>query len=80
MLKSYFKSEHKCEYYYRGTAGPYLDDFVEWLTKRGYQHQTVRRRICGAARFAQWGQSKGSTIVTGHSPPSAAPRKLLDVA
>lgn len=62
MLKTYFKSERTCEYYYRGTAGPYLDDFVEWLTKRGYQHQTVRRRICGASRFAQWGQSKGSTI------------------
>ena len=62
MLKTYFKSERTCEYYYRGTAGPYLDDFVEWLTKRGYQHQTVRRRICGAARFAQWGQSKGATI------------------
>ena len=62
MLKTYFKSERTCEHYYRGTAGPYLDDFVDWLTKQGYQHQTVRRRICGAARFAQWGQSKGSTI------------------
>ncbi len=62
MLKTYFKSERTCEYNYRGTAGPYLDDFVEWLTERGFQHQTVRRRICGAARFAQWGQSKGSTI------------------
>lgn len=62
MLKTYFKSERTCEHYYRGTAGPYLDDFVEWLTERGYRHETVRRRICGAAGFAQWGQSKGATI------------------
>ena len=62
MLKTYFKSERTCGHYYRGAAGPYLDDFVEWLTQQGYQHQTVRRRIFGAARFAEWRQAKGQNI------------------
>ncbi len=62
MLKNYLKSKRTCEHYYRGTSGPYLDDFVEWMSKQGYQYQTIRRRVRGAVRFSQWNQSKGSTI------------------
>ena len=62
MLKSYLKSERTCQRYYRGIAGRYLDDFVEWLTEHGYKRATVRRRIFGAAEFARWGQSKGSKL------------------
>ena len=62
MLKTYFKCDRTCEAYYQGAAGPYLDDFATWLTERGYRHQTVRRRIIGGARYAEWGQKKGCSI------------------
>ena len=62
MLKTYFKCERTCARYYKSFAGPHLDAFVEWLAGRGHRHQTVRRRICGAARFADWGHAKGWAI------------------
>ncbi|MGI9304997.1 MAG: tyrosine-type recombinase/integrase [Gammaproteobacteria bacterium] len=62
MLSTYFTSKRTCERYYQGPAGDYLDDFAEWLAERGYKHATIRRRIIGAGQFAQWGQSRFSSI------------------
>lgn len=62
MLKTYFKCERTREYYSAGTAGRYLDAFAQWFEENGYQRQTIRRRIVGAAQFAGWVEASGWTV------------------
>lgn len=62
MLQNYLLNSRTCERYYQSTAGPHLDDFVEWLLAQGYRHQTVRRRIRGAVNFTQSSESSGFTL------------------
>lgn len=52
MLTTYFKRQTTQATYYTEPAGPYLDDFTDWLTQRGYQHETIRRRLQGAAQLS----------------------------
>jgi site-specific recombinase XerD len=41
----------------RGSAaGPYLDDFSDWLAGRGYGRATIGPYLRAAARFAAWAQ------------------------
>lgn len=63
MLKTYFSRQRTQTYYYTGTAGAYLDAFVQWLEQSGYRHKTIRRRIGGAAQFAAWAGAAGKAIV-----------------
>jgi hypothetical protein len=49
MLTSYFKRQTTQATYYAGPAGPYLDAFTSWLEQRGYRHESIRRRLQGAA-------------------------------
>ncbi|MDH3602063.1 MAG: tyrosine-type recombinase/integrase [Candidatus Tectomicrobia bacterium] len=70
MLTTYFKRQTTQATYYSGPAGPYLDEFTHWLEQRGYLHETIRRRLQGAAQFIIWAQ------VTGCNPPSLSPATL----
>lgn len=62
MLKTYFRRERTCIWYYTGVAGPYLDAFVQWFEEEGYHGQTIRRRVRGAAQFATWAKASGWTV------------------
>ena len=36
MLTNYFTRSATLSTYYAGLAGPYLDDFTDWLAQRGF--------------------------------------------
>ncbi len=57
MLSNYFKRRSTLSTFYGRPGGNYLDEFSDWLSKHGYQQETVRRRIDGAAQFVQWTQT-----------------------
>jgi site-specific recombinase XerD len=59
MLTTYFKRQTTQATYYSGPAGPYLDEFTNWLEQRGYRHETIRYRLQGAAQFVAWAQTTG---------------------
>ena len=54
MLDTYFKRKITLCLYYDSPYGVYLDDFTEWLSNRGFQHDTIRRRIHGIVQFSHW--------------------------
>ncbi len=60
MLSSYFKRNTTLATFCNGPAGPYLDEFTDWLSKRGFQQETIRRRILGAVQFVDWTQATRS--------------------
>jgi len=62
MLTSYFKRQTTQATYYAGPAGPYLDAFTSWLEQRGYLHESIRRRLQGAAQFVTWAQTTGYNL------------------
>jgi site-specific recombinase XerD len=57
MLTAHLSTSQTLERYRCGPAGPYLDEFVEWLEKRGYRARTIRRYLLSAHRFALWRQN-----------------------
>src|SRR5713101_8987758 len=59
MLTTYFSRPTTQTTYYAGPAGPYLDRFTHWLAQRGYRHESIRRRLAGAAQFVTWAQTTG---------------------
>lgn len=62
MLTTYFKRQTTLATYYAGPAGPYLDDFTDWLAQRGYQLENMRRRVQGAAQLGIWAQTIGCSL------------------
>src|SRR5262245_37017243 len=59
MLKTYFTRNRTRTLYQAEPAGPYLDDFTHWLEQQGYRHDTIRRRLRGAAQFVAWAHTTG---------------------
>ena len=57
MLTVFLRAPLPLEQYRCGPAGPYLDEFVEWLERRGYRSRTIRRYVRSAHRFSLWRQS-----------------------
>jgi site-specific recombinase XerD len=64
MLSDYVGNGQARERLQGSTAGPYLDDFSEWLAGRGYRASTIGSYLEAAARFAAWAHS-----TTGTGPP-----------
>jgi site-specific recombinase XerD len=62
MLKTYFKRERTWITYAAGPAGPYLDEFSQWLERRGFTPRTIRRCLFGAAQFTTWAQTAGIAV------------------
>ncbi|MGI9305648.1 MAG: tyrosine-type recombinase/integrase [Gammaproteobacteria bacterium] len=62
MLTTYFKRQTTLASYYAGPAGPYLDDFTDWLAQRGYQHECIRGRVRGAVQLGVWAQTTGCSL------------------
>ncbi len=57
MLTTYFKRQTTRATYYSGPAGPYLDEFTDWLVRCGYQQDSIRRRLQGAVQLATWAKA-----------------------
>lgn len=64
MLTNYFRRPVTVATYYAGPAGAYLDQFTDWLVKRGYGNDAVRHLLRGATEFANWVQTTGSGLTT----------------
>ena len=63
MLTTYVKRQTTLAIYYASPAGPYLDDFTDWLVQRVYQLESIRRRILGAAQLGIWAQTTGRSLL-----------------
>jgi site-specific recombinase XerD len=64
MLTTYFTRQTTQATYYAGSAGPYLDAFTHWLAQRGYRHETIRRRLQGAAQFVTWAHTTACPLTS----------------
>jgi integrase/recombinase XerD len=62
MLQTYFKRERTQTTYATGPAGPYLDEFSQWLEKHGFATRTIRRCLFGAMQFATWAEAAGIAV------------------
>jgi site-specific recombinase XerD len=62
MLKTYFKRERTRTTYAAGPAGPYLDEFSQWLEKRGFTPRTIRQCLFGATQFTAWAKAAGIAV------------------
>ncbi|MEA3484158.1 MAG: site-specific integrase [Pseudomonadota bacterium] len=54
MLSTYFERKTTLSAFYHGPAGFYLDELTDWLSKHGFQQETIRRRIQGVVQFVDW--------------------------
>jgi site-specific recombinase XerD len=62
MLTQYFTRAATIEKRRRGMAGPYLDDFIQWLESRGYHRSTIRLHIREAVNFTLWAHTQSLTL------------------
>jgi integrase/recombinase XerD len=62
MLKTYFKRERTRTMYAAAPAGPYLEEFSQWLEKRGFTTRTIRRCLLGATQFTSWAETTGIAV------------------
>jgi hypothetical protein len=70
MLTTYCKRQTTQATDSSGPAGPSLDAFTHWREQRGYRHESIRRRLHGAAQCITWAQTSGCDL------PSLAPAPL----
>jgi hypothetical protein len=64
MLTMYVTRQTTQATYHTGPAEPYLDAFTHWLRRRWYRHETIRRRLPGAAQFVTWAQTTGCPLLS----------------
>jgi hypothetical protein len=64
MLTTYFTRRETLATYRAGLVGPYLDQFTDWLAKRGYGSDVVRHLLPGATEFGNWMQATRSSLTT----------------
>lgn len=65
MLSTYVMACRARDRLRRGAAGPYLDDFSDWLAGRGYGRATSGTYLRAAARFAAWAQMHQRAVPAG---------------
>ncbi len=64
MLTTYFRRLATCSTYYAGPAGPYLDEFTNWLAKQGFDSDAIRHFVLGATKFANWIHINGGCLTS----------------
>jgi site-specific recombinase XerD len=62
MLTTYFTRERTRATYAASPAGPYLEDFSQWLAQRGFTTRTIRRCLFGATQFTLWAETAGLAV------------------
>jgi integrase/recombinase XerD len=62
MLTTYFTRERTRTMYAAAPAGPYLDEFSQWLEQRGFTTRTIRRCLFGATQFTMWAAAAGIAV------------------
>lgn len=62
MLTTYYTRERTRTMYAAAPAGPYLDEFSQWLEQRGFTTRTIRRCLFGATPFALWAAAAGIAV------------------
>ena len=63
MLTQYFTRAATLTKRRSGMAGPYLEDFIKWLERRGYHSSTIRLHIREAVNFTMWAHTQGFTPI-----------------
>lgn len=54
MLATYFKRQTTRTTYYASSAGPYLDEFTDWLVQCGFHKEVICQYLPGIVEFADW--------------------------
>lgn len=54
MLATYFKRQSTHQIYYASPAGPYLDEFTDWLAERGFHEDVICQFLPGIVQFSNW--------------------------
>ena len=54
MLTTYLKRQTTLTTYYTSSAGPYLDEFTEWLAQCGFHDKVICQYLPGVNEFAAW--------------------------
>jgi hypothetical protein len=62
MLTTYYTRERTRTMYAAAPAGPYLDEFSQWLAQRGFTTRTIRRCLFGATQFTLWAAAAGIAV------------------
>ena len=62
MLTTYYTRERTRTMYAAAPAGPYLDEFSQWLEQRGFTTRTIRRCLFGATQFTMWAAAAGIAV------------------
>jgi site-specific recombinase XerD len=61
MLSEYVGTDQARDRLLGSAAGPYLDEFSEWLAGRGYRASTIRPYLEAAVRFVAWALATAGT-------------------
>src|ERR1039457_5570393 len=54
MLTMFFKRQTTCTTYYNSSAGPYLEEFTDWLVLCGFQNEVICQYLPGVRELATW--------------------------
>lgn len=54
MLTTYLKRQTTLTTYYTSSAGPYLDEFTDWLAQCGFHDEVICQYLPGVSEFAAW--------------------------
>jgi hypothetical protein len=54
MLTTYLKRQTTLATYYTSSAGPYLDEFTDWLAQCGFHDEVICQYLPGVSEFAAW--------------------------
>jgi site-specific recombinase XerD len=64
MLATYFKRQATRTTYYASSAGPYLDEFTDWLAHCGFREEVIGQYLPGVVEFANWVDAAYGNLVS----------------
>jgi len=64
MLATYFKRQTTRTTYYASSAGPYLDEFTDWLAHCGFREEVIGQYLPGVVEFANWVDAAYGNLVS----------------
>lgn len=64
MLTNYLNRQTTLTTYYTSSAGPYLDEFTDWLAQRGFHDEVICQYLPGVSEFAAWVDATYGNLTT----------------